>query len=199
MLRLAPIHEHTIDLSCLTGGIVIDGGCRGFLFSKEMASLGEKVYAFDPDELNEPVPTGVNCIKAAIMNHSGYFKYVKTNDPNAGHIAASSHSPGVTVEAVSLSLLYSLLGNNIDIAKFDIEAAEYLIFSDPKLKPVPKCLSIEWHEHTQPILHNEMFEVCLSNIKQHYEPVRLDRHPAHGLGNNIWDSCFVRRDIYAKY
>lgn len=189
---LTAIHEHTIDLSLLTGAIVIDAGCRDFTFAKEMQRLGEKVLAYDLEDFIH-IPEGIHYVKAAILSKNEVVRIVRPADKNATHITRSVS--GTEVQGVSLSILFDLLGDNIDCIKMDVEGSEYEILSDPKLKPIPKMWSIEFHEHSQPILHNQLFDTCVANLKLNYEPVKLDRYAAHGCGFNYWDTLWIRKHL----
>lgn len=190
------IAEHTIDTSYLTGGIVIDAGCRGFEFSKEMKRLGEKVMAYDLEDFTD-VPEGIEYTKAAILSRNESVKVVKMADKNATHI--SRVMQGEKVDGLSLQLIFDLLGDNVDVCKLDVEGSEYEILADPKLKPVPKMWTIEFHEHCQPMLQNQFFDQCVENLLKNYEAIKLIRYPAHGLGMNYWDTLWIRKDIYVKH
>lgn len=187
--NLKTMHEHTVDISLLTGGIVIDAGCRGFLFSKEMKSLGEKVYAFDLEDFSD-VPEGISYIKAAILDKTGCVKYVNTHDQQAKHI----HENGtIEVEGISINLLLSLLGNDIDVLKLDIEGQEIPVILSMK-QPIAKSLSVEFHLHTG----TPMYQVRAAMNHLHeigYRKVYEDYSEKYGLQRNFWDCLFVRQDL----
>jgi hypothetical protein len=193
-MNIQTIAEHSVDLDLLSGGICIDVGCRGFLFSEAMRDKGLSVWAFDLEDM--VAPEGIEFVKKAITDTEGNAYYVDTPDQQAKYIS----STGIPVEATTLHKVYqSLFAVNpnsvIDLVKCDAEGSEYFIFSDATLPPLPKQLSIEFHEHCFPGLHGAAFESCMRNITRHYVPVQHERYRAHGAGWNYWNSLFIRKDL----
>lgn len=196
-MNIQCIAEHSIDLDLLSGGICIDAGCRGFQFSEAMRDLGLKVLAFDLEDMQ--APTGIRFFKKALSDKSGTGNYKNTKDAQAKHLV---YCDGLPCEMVGLNDFYQFLDASriliVDVLKLDIEGSEYLILSDPNFQPIPKQISVEFHEHAHKELHNKYFAACITNLERHYVAVKHDRYEAHGCGMNWWDSLFIRRDLIQK-
>jgi hypothetical protein len=190
-MNIQCIAEHSVDLDLLSGGICIDAGCRGFLFSEAMRDLGCKVIAFDLEDME--TPEGVEFKKMAVSNFTGYGVYKDTVDLQAKHLISGSGKP---VSVIGLNDVYELSGSNdVDVLKLDVEGEEYHILSDPDFQPIPKQISVEFHMHAHRQLHDQYYDKCIENLLKWYEPVKHELTQAHGAGWNYWDSLFIRRDL----
>lgn len=194
-MNIQCIAEHSVDLDLLSGGICIDAGCRGFLFSEAMRDLGLFVFACDLEDFKPPEGDGIFYYKAAITTESGVAHYIDTKDQQAKHLSDS----GIPVRALSLNDLYDIIKTtdvrHIDVLKLDIEGSEMLILSDPNFQPIPKQISVEFHMHAHRSLHDQYYDKCMENLLKWYEPVQHELTQAHGAGMNYWDSLFLRRDL----
>lgn len=194
-MNIQAIAEHSVDLDLLSGGICIDAGCRGFLFSEAMRDLGLKVWAMDI-EFFVP-PEGIRFIESGLFNYDGYNFYANTKDTQAKHLFASE---GIKCQVKTLEAIYGMAKRNlpdaeIDILKLDIEGSEYLVLSDPNFRPIPKQISVEFHMHAHRQLHDQYYDKCMENLLKWYEPVQHELTQAHGAGWNYWDSLFIRKDL----
>lgn len=191
MANIKIIHEHSLDVDLLTGGICIDVGCRGFAFSEVMRDFGCEVWAFDLEDMS--VPYGINYVKMAISNWSGNAFFKETADPQAKYLITGSGRP---VDVLDINDLYAKFdGKEIDVLKLDCEGEEYRILSDENFKPIPKQISVEFHLHCHSDLHDQYFGQCYRNLEKHYWPVQHEMTRAHGAGWNFWNSLFIRRDL----
>lgn len=189
MANIKQIAEHSVDISLLTGNECIDVGCRGFEFSRAMREeYGLKVWAFDIEAMVPP--EGVWFRVAAVLNKAGTVRYVDTKDQQAKFIAAE----GKTVACMDINDIMREC-NTVDVLKLDCEGSEYIILSDPNFQPIPRQISVEFHEHAHKHLHDQYFQACMDNLLKHYVAVKHDRYAAHGAGENFWDSLFLRRDL----
>lgn len=192
-MRLLTIHEHTIAPDLLTGGVVIDGGCRGFLFADALQNLGETVLAFDLEEML--APAGVHFFAKALLPRTGHVCVCDTADLQAKFISGV----GRPIESIGINEVYEASQSEgeitIDILKLDVEGSEYHILSDPDFQPLPRQISVEFHEHCHKKAHAAFFEHCIKNLEKYYVAVQHERTQAHGAGWNYWDSLFVRRDL----
>jgi len=189
-MNIQTIHEHSIDLDLLTGGVCIDAGCRGFQFSEAMRDLGCKVIAFDLEDMK--APEGICFYKSAITTRNGLVHYVDTKDQQAKHLA----DLGIAVDAVCLNNVYEMNGlYSVDVLKLDIEGSEYEVLSDPNFQPIPKQISVEFHMHAHLQLHDQYYDKCMENLLKWYEPVQHELTQAHGAGWNYWNSLFIRKDL----
>lgn len=189
------IQEHTIDTALLTGGWVIDGGCRNWNFSIAMKEKNEKVYSIDIQPMTKPDLIDVFNQKALwINNRKLYVNYV--NDINGTFISHNRESKKTEeISTITLNEIYNEIGTDIDCLKLDIEGSEYDILMDESFKPIPKQLSIEFHEHNFKFKHDKFFNSCIEKISKYYVPVKFERVSAHGAGFNYWDTLFIRKEI----
>jgi|HubBroStandDraft_2_1064218.scaffolds.fasta_scaffold200632_1 FkbM family methyltransferase len=180
--------EHSLDVSLLNGGVVIDAGCRGFGFSLAMQELGMKVYALDIEDM--VASKGINFIKAALTNKRGEVYYVDTEDKQAKYISEEGTKP---VKAMTLEDLYLITGEKIDCLKIDIEGSEYDLLSDENFRPVPKQISLEFHRHSLPKKHDKYYQKVMDNLLKYYRIVLHDYYKDHGCDFNFWNSLFVKK------
>jgi FkbM family methyltransferase len=189
-MNIQTIHEHSIDLDLLSGGICIDAGCRGFLFSEAMRDLGLKVIAFDLEDMEAPV--GIEFKKMAVSNYTGYGVYKDTTDLQAKHLTKGGS--GKPVSVVSLNDVYKLIGsNNVDVLKLDIEGEEFSIFMDETFQPIPRQITFELHQHTQARRSQIEIDSLFNKLKTWYDFVHVDYSEKHGCGLNWWDVLIVKR------
>ena len=191
------IHEHSIDLDLLTGGWVIDAGCRNWNFSKMMKDFGEKVYALDLEALSKPDNIDF-FVQKPLLSTSREITVNILNDPNASFVDSTRHSRSInsfSLASITLPEIYEQVGLEIDVLKLDIEGSEYEILTDPNFLPIPRQISVEFHEHCFPDKHAIHFESCLLNLQKNYEPFNLHRVPMHGCNPNYWDVLFIRKDL----
>lgn len=186
------IGEHSVRTDLLTGGIAIDIGCLGWEFSKGMRDLGCEVHAFDLIHL-EDKPAGVYFSVAAITDKDEKVKVLNTKDRQAWHINGKG---GIIVDSISLNKLYKFFeGQLVDVLKLDCEGSEYDILSDPAFRPIARQISVEFHYHCHKSKHERLYAKCMENLEKYYVPVRHEWDERHGSGLNLWDSCFVRKDL----
>lgn len=184
------VGEHSIEESLLTGGYVLDAGCRGFEFAVAMRDLGEKVMAYDIEVFTPP--PGIRFFQAAIIDAETAVHYKKTGDPQGTHV--TSEPTEYLVNGINLDLIYRAVGyNSIDVLKLDVEGSEYRILAADDFEPVPRQISVEFHMHCHPELHDRYYLRAMANLVQHYDIVRHEFTAQHGAGYNYWDSLFIKK------
>lgn len=187
------IHEHTVETDLLTGGWVIDGGCRNWNFSIAMKDRNEKVYAIDIQNMTKPQIVDIFRQNALwIENKTMYVNYIQDLQ---GTFVSNKKETNRTEEitTITLSDIYNEIGTDIDCLKLDIEGSEYDILLDEKFEPIPKQLSIEFHEHCFKNKHDMFFDMCINKINRYYNPIKFERISDHGCGFNYWDTLFIRK------
>lgn len=192
MVNIKQIAEHSICPDLLTGGICIDAGCRGFQFSEAMRDLGCTVLAFDLEAMIPPEK--ISFLQMAIDTNTGFGFYKDTSDKQAKHLSDT----GIPVAIVDINSIYNSIlldKKEVDVLKLDVEGSEYRILSCCEFKPIPRQISVEFHEHAHKHLHDQYFQACMDNLLKHYVAVKHDRYAAHGAGMNYWDSLFIRKDL----
>jgi hypothetical protein len=191
-MKIEVIHEHSVAVDLLTGGVCIDVGCRGFKFSEAMRDKRCKVVGFDIEDM-EP-PEGIDFCKYAVLTEFKQVYYIDTKDQQAKFI--STH--GKEVQAIDIKTIYRELLEDaacIDILKLDCEGSEYIILSDPDFVAAPRQITVEFHMHAHRALHDQYYKKCMDNLLKYYVPVKHELTQAHGAGWNWWDSLFIRKDL----
>ena len=198
-MALTDIGGHTIDRTALTDGCIIDIGCRGFTFAAHDYFKAKKVYAIDCDsEVFTSPPTNENLtlMNVGISDKSGEASYYRNPScPEATcpqEIDEGKKTHFATCKTITMDELYEITGTNVDVLKLDCEGGEYVILGET-FKPVPKQITVEFHYHCVPDLHNKVIDSILDRLRKDYEPVNLVWEAKHGAGFNFWDVLFVRK------
>lgn len=190
------IDGHTFDETLLSGGWVIDAGCRGFNFTNELLRLGCPTLAIDIEDLQDR--TNVAFKQAALTNYSGQTECYLWGNGTGNFIKGINETPGNTpdrpvqtsiVPAITLQDIYKEIGTDIDLLKLDIEGAEYLVLE--KFEPIPKQITVEFHEHCHPHLHQVYFRSILENLCKDYHAHFFNVEPRY----HFMDCLFIRKDI----
>ncbi len=178
---ITTVCEHSLCLELLPEKAnILDLGCRGFLFTDYMRSLGHNVFPVDIDNLKDGKPY----YQVAISDFNGRSGIKHSNDPQATQIAE-----GDSVLCQTLEMFIASTGVTFDLIKVDIEGAEYQMIQSLNFAPA-KQLSIEFHLHTGIYTQNEMrlMESKLRHLG--YEFLTHQLTEQHGAGYNYWSSLF---------
>lgn len=194
-MKIDTIDGHTFDNGLIKSGWVIDAGCRGWAFSKGVKKLTTKILALDIEDFAD-VPDGIHFKHAALTHYSGEVDAWYFGDGTGNFLRPLNDVPGNTqdrpcemrtVAAVTLSDIYSDIGTDIDLLKLDIEGAEYSILRD--IEPVPKQISVEFHEHTVEHLHKLYIDDVIRHVSKFYEIHLFNVIPRYHFLNCL----FIRR------
>ena len=189
---------HTFDKTLLRDGVIIDVGARGFEFARYFYQSGRKTYCIDPDssvfELNERLfNKNLKCFNVAISDKAGESGiYLNGEGTCLKEIDPDQNHPFIPCETITMDNLYKITGENVDILKLDCEGAEYIILGET-FKPIPKQISVEFHYHTVPDLHNKHIEGIFNRLAKDYDVHNLVWEEANGCGFNYWDVLFIRK------
>lgn len=195
---------HTFDPKYLTPyGVIIDVGARGFEFANHFPSA-KMIYCIDPDQEvfaeREKVnhghyfPNQVH-MNVAIFNKAGVAAIYRNGEGTVlQQLDPDQNHPFIPCKTITMDELYAITGTNVDILKLDCEGAEYMILSDD-FKPIPKQISVEFHRHTVPDLHDKHIDRIFTMLSKHYEAVHMPFDERHGSGFNYWDCLFIRKDL----
>jgi len=186
------VGEHTFDERFLTRSVVLDVGCRGFVFSQQLLKYGCRVVGFDLQHMSPP--PGIEFFEYAISNVAGESRYVDTSDQQAKYLD-SLHGEK-TVFTKTLNQIYEVFGEQIDILKLDCEGSEYDIIADDNWQPIPRQITIEFHAHCHKQKHSLLYQKVFDKLCNDYVPVQHKWTAQHGAGYNYWDSLFIRKDLY---
>lgn len=198
---MTTIDNHTFNETKLDGGWVIDAGCRGWSFSYHCwANYRSKVYSLDIEDFHDKPKTQEAIFKqAALTTHSGETEAYFFGDGTSNFIKGINETPGdlpdrpcetMTIPCITLQDIYNEIGTDIDLLKLDIEGAEYAILEN--IEPVPKQITVEFHEHVHEKLHNRYIDKVIEHLCKFYECHLYIRHyPRY----KYMDCLFVRKDI----
>lgn len=205
---MVTIDGHTFDETLLTGGWVIDAGCRGFNFAFNITysrlmkaypvNLDPRVLALDIENFTD-VPNGVTFKQAALTNHSGETECYLFGNGTGNFLKGINEEPGntedrpvtkITVPNITLQDIYKEIGTNIDLLKLDIEGSEYFVLQN--FEPIPKQITVEFHEHVHNHLHQQYFDGIFENLCKHYNAALfINEWPRY----KYMDCLFVRKDL----
>lgn len=188
--KIETIAEHSFipSLFPYSGARVLDAGCRGFEFTKELKPFRCKVWCIDADKIEEDEIGTYDMLALSDFTGSGYL--LKSEDKQATRIQKQPVTdcivPCTTLK--SLSVFYGI--EFWDLIKLDIEGSEYEVIMSME-KPYAKQLSVEFHLHTGIYgwLEMVMMEDKLKSLG--YETIQHNLEERHGCTKNYWDSLFV--------
>lgn len=196
------IDGHTFDETLLNGGWVIDAGCRGFNFSQYFYS-GEKPYVFalDIENFKDWVNNCTIFKHAALSNQKGFTEAYLFGNGTANFIKGVNGVPSNTedrpvktevVEMITLEDIYNEIGTDIDLLKLDIEGAEYGVLYNVCANPLPKQITVEFHEHTNKELHDKHIDELMECLSQYYHcNLYIREWPRY----KYMDCLFIRKDL----
>lgn len=192
-------NEHTIDTDLLTGGWILDVGCRFFDLSIEFAKLGCQVLAIDPSlSVNPPVTANVVFERCALVENKHLLTALFCDSNDAAHLVHGHRNPtyGVphyTVPCVTVEYLMRKYGiDHFDAIKLDCEGAEFEILSKWP-GPVATQITCAFHDFVNPAWCHEAYPALLTHLSQWYTIVQHQSYVRHGHPTPcFWDSLFVQ-------
>lgn len=202
------VDGHTFFPGLLTDhGWIIDAGCRGFKLAEYMEvqkprinykDFNYQTYCLDIERFEKPELVTV-FKQAALTNHSGETECYLFGNGTGNFIKGINGEPGntedrpvqkITVPCITLQDIYNEIGTDIDLLKLDIEGAEYEILES--LEPIPKQITVEFHEHCHTELHRKYIDKVLEHLCKHYHMNLYIREWPRYL---FMDCLFIRKDL----
>lgn len=192
--------DHSLDVSLLNRGYVLDGGARGFEFSRAIVKLGCKVIALDPGaDITPPADSAITFHREALVARSngmeifcdglGNFSHGSHLNRVFSYIESCGNQLVVpTTDLVKLSRQYNI--QQWDLIKLDIEGAEYEILESLD-RPVAAQLSVEFHTIGSGRKYPD-FTPLLNHLKQWYDVVVFGETLLNGYPG-YWDSLFIMK------
>lgn len=200
---MTTIDEHTFDEKLLTGGLVIDAGCRGFKFSESLRDLGCEVCALDVEnDFFDIEPDGVTYFRKALWPENEEHIVIHSfGNGTANFVKGLNGIPSNTedrpcidlsVTTINIEEIMWMFGGltEIDLLKADIEGSEYKVLAG-LVKPYARQISCEFHPHCHPNLHAEMFDKVIAHLSQWYQVSYHSNYPDYPS----LDTLFIRRDL----
>lgn len=190
---------HSIDLSLLPDKpLVIDVGCRDFIFSNEILRLRPEanILALDPDnEIEEPVDERITFIPKAVTHRVGQSVRWKRQGEAS---CICSDLEGQLVANIRISDLDFALHfhrkKRFDAVKLDCEGSEFGILEHWP-GPIAEQISVEFHDYANRNRWNDAyFEKLFSGPLKEYRVVQHELMPI-GPSNTMghWDSLLIFR------
>ena len=205
-LKLKEVGGHTFSESLLSDGVIIDVGCRGFVFSNADEFHGKRVICIDPDpkvfdsisqETFYNLPK-MEFMNVAISDKSGDgFMYLNQSCPEGTTLKEFDPDPNhpfTPCKTITMDDLYAITGTNVDVLKLDCEGAEYIILGET-FKPIPRMISCEFHAHTVPEMHAKHYPAIKERLEKDYVLFNEVWEKRHGCADNFWDCLYIRRDL----
>jgi FkbM family methyltransferase len=195
-MEFKTVGGHTFDESLLDDGVIIDVGCRAFEFANYFQN--KVVYCIDPDQevfKDESLCTLTKCalMNLAISDKSGESGiYINGEATCLKEIDPDQNHPFVPCKTITMDELYEITGTNVDVLKLDCEGAEYIILGET-FKPIPKQISVEFHKHCVPDMHNKHIDSIIERLSKDYIIYGLEEEKRHGCSENFWDVLFLRK------
>jgi FkbM family methyltransferase len=200
--------EHTIDIDLLPEEpLVLDVGCRGFAFDREILALRPKarIIALDPDpEIEHPLEKEIifmhkalteKVVDRVVWQGPGDGAYIVGNgDPHDSGYRWPINPNQIHAE-VQNTTMYRLLaeyGPHFDVVKLDCEGSEFGIL-EAWPGPFVKQISVEFHDFVDRRRWNgDYFENLFAGPLHDYNVVLFGLTPM-GPGNHMghWDSLLV--------
>ncbi len=158
-MNLIAFASHTIDLDALPEyPTVLDVGCRGFDFSREILRVrpAARIVALDPDpEMPGDAPEGVEFLREALVGDnrpSARYAMFSTGEGNF-LFSGRAHFPferECTVPCIGIKALMERVDLKFwDLVKLDCEESEFEIL-EAWPGPIAGQLSVEFHDWTGP-------------------------------------------------
>lgn len=190
------IDGHTFDETLITGSWMIDAGCRGF--DREWNKYFYYHYALDIEDFGPQ--SAVDFKHAALMAKSGDIEAHYFGNGTGNFVKGINEQPyngpdrpceTKKVKAITLQDIYNEIGTDIDLLKLDIEGSEYEILAS--IDPIPKQITVEFHQHCHPYLHDKWIVRVLQHMNQNYQ---LTQYPCPGWPRyKFMDCLFIRKDL----
>lgn len=165
---------------------ILDLGCLGFVFTREMRRLGHKVYPVDIQYLDE------SYYRVAITSYNGYG-YVMNNTDKQAVKFSQVELPGWSSRIVCETLetfMKSMTVDMFDFIKCDVEGSEYGIIMS-LTRPPSKQFEVEFHLHTGAYDEEDVNRMVEKLQSLGYEIASHEKTSQHGCGMNYWSSLFI--------
>lgn len=195
-MTTATVDEHTFNPGLTRSGWIIDAGCRGFKLSGAFAC--QKVYALDIEDFSGSQPQNTTFRHKALSVRYGEIEAHYFGDGTGNFVKGINEQPyngpdrpceTKKVQAITLQDIYNEIGTDIDLLKLDIEGSEYEILAN--LEPIPKQVTVEFHEHCHTELHNKWMPKVLEHMSKNYELKLFSTIPRY----KYMDCLFIRKDL----
>ena len=201
--------EHSVDVDLLPSEpLVLDVGCRGFEFDRELLKIRPKsrIIALDPDpSIESPEEPEILFLQKALTEREidsvlwqgeGDGSYIcgKPGEPGYGWGVADNSKTAQVSNTTIRKLMRVLDIEHFDLVKLDCEGSEFGILEN-WLGPIATQISVEFHDWVDRNRWDDAyFKKLFSGPLKDYNVVLwglTPLGPGHSLGH--WDSLLVRK------
>lgn len=193
-MKIEIIDNHSVAVDLLTGGPVLDAGCRGLRFAKWFSNKGHRVVGLDPaPEIQAEVSGLLSVYNVALTaNDGGPVNLVLTDDLEARFVG---NGVGIAVHSVSLKTLSHDLGiGQWDVVKLNIEGSEYAILESWP-GPIANQIVFSFHEHTDRKRGREECDKIIDRLRPWYEIHNQVWEPRYCTYANYWDVLAIKKGL----
>ncbi len=204
-MNLISLASHTVDLEAIPDKpVVLDVGCRGFDFSREILQHrpGARIFAMDPDPaMPADAPEGVVFLRVALVGDGRQVSTYADYSTGEGNFLCDKVPPYARAHTVQCTSILALMGRfgiaYWDVIKLDCEESEFQILENWP-GPIAGQLSVEFHDWTgtwkqkcTPEYYRRLFAGPLKDYEVlSHELSTVGPGPAWGH----WDSVFRLRN-----
>ncbi len=202
-MKLQTVDNHSFCPDLLTGGPVLDAGCRGFRFADAFAQRGHDVLALDPSrdvEYKGVFPAKVVYKRVALVGSwvaKTGFKQIcleMGSDPEAYYVKIDGTFGFCDyVDYTTITDLSKDMGCDWDLVKLNIEGPETDILLEWP-SPIARQVVVAFHLHTGRQTEEEI-EGALKHMSQWYEVFNHVKERRYGCHPSYWDTVLVRKDL----
>lgn len=188
------IDNHSVAVDLLTGGPVLDAGCRGLRLAKWFADRGHRVIALDPaPEVEIEFSNTLSVHKLALVAKvQNFATLVMTEDLEARHIG---NGPGIQVPCTTLRELCDFHHiSHWDVIKLNIEGSEYDIL-DSWPGPIANQIVFSFHEHTDRKRGKEECDRIIDKLRPWYDIHNQVWEQRYCCRENYWDVLCIRKGL----
>jgi len=177
------IDNHSVRTDLLTGGPVLDAGCRGNRFGDWFRERGHDTWGLDP------APDSDAEHKYALVEPSQGWqvRLVMTKDKEARHVGPV----GILVNSFSIGEFPIKLW---DVVKLNIEGSEYGVLAQWP-GPIARQIVCSFHEHTPQGQGEEKIAEIIKHMEQWYTVLQHTKEPRYGCHKNYWDTLMILRGL----
>lgn len=203
-MKLVKLASHTVDLDALPfRPIVLDVGCRGFDFTREILEHRPwaNVIAMDPSaEIKPKASDGrfVSFLRAALVGDDKQVSLFAHHSTGEGDFVCEEvpwYAQRHAVLCMNLPTLMRRYGIKFfDLIKLDCEGSEFGILENLP-GPIAQQISVEFHDHTGPWeahVVGDYYEVLFGGVLKDYEVVQHELSQ-QGTGIGHWDTLLRLR------
>lgn len=194
---LMVLASHTVDVERLAERpVVLDVGCRGFDFARELLELRPDgwVVAMDPDpDVKQPLLGNTLFANVALVGkmNGGNAKLARFSTGEANFIVEDEVPPYAQAVDVSVCTISHIrFAKFWDLVKLDCEGSEFGILAEWP-GPIADQISVEFHDWDKPDKMQPWYDANFPRLAEMGYRVVQHELSRQGEGIGHWDSLLV--------